>query len=127
MADHTYENDLVSGGVNINGKDIDTSPDQFGNLRLVYRPANNLLAELELVHMGDYYTNPENTASYDGHDLLNLRVQYDVNDDFMVYLNVLNLTDEEYAERADWSGWVKDRYFPGEPIRAFIGFTWKYR
>ena len=127
LADHTYENDLVSGGININGNDIDTSPNQFGNLRLVYRPANSLLAELELVHMGDYYTNPENTASYDGHDLLNLRVQYDVSDDFMVYLNVLNLADEEYAERADWSGWVKDRYFPGEPIRAFIGFTWKYR
>ena len=127
LADHTYENDLVSGGQNINGNDIDTAPDQFGNLRLTYRPASNLLAELELVHMGEYYTNPENTASYDGHELLNLRVQYDVSDDFMVYINVLNLADEEYAERADWSGFVGERYFPGEPIRAFIGFTWKYQ
>ena len=88
---------------------------------------DNLLAELELVHMGEYYTNPENTATYGGHDLLNLRMQYDVSDDFMVYVNVMNLADEEYAERADFSGWVGDRYFPGEPIRAFIGFTWKYR
>ena len=127
FADHTYDNDLVSGGQNINGNDIDTAPDQFGNLRLTYRPKSNLLAELELVHMGEYYTNPENTASYDGHDLLNLRVQYDVSDDFMVYVNIMNLADEEYAERADFSGWVGDRYFPGEPIRAFIGFTWKYR
>ena len=127
LADHTYENDLVSGGQNINGNDIDTAPDHFGNLRLTYRPTENILAELELVHMGEYYTNPENTASYDGHDLLNLRVQYDVNDDFMVYLNALNITDEEYAERADWSGWVGDRYFPGEPARIFVGFTWKYR
>ena len=127
LADHTYENDLVSGGQNINGNDIDTAPDHFGNLRLTYRPAGDILAELELVHMGDYYTNPENTASYDGHDLLNLRLQYDVNDDFMVYLNALNITDEEYAERADWSGWVGDRYFPGEPARVFVGFTWKYR
>ena len=127
LADHTYENDLVSGGQNINGNDIDTAPDHFGNLRLTYRPAENLLAELELVHMGEYYTNPENTASYDGHDLLNFRLQYDVNDDFMIYLNALNITDEEYAERADWSGWVGDRYFPGEPARIFVGFTWKYR
>ena len=127
LADHTYENDLVSGGQNINGNDIDTAPDHFGNLRLTYRPAENLLAELELVHMGEYYTNPENTASYDGHDLLNLRLQYDVNDDFMIYLNALNITDEEYAERADFSGWVGDRYFPGEPARIFVGFTWKYR
>ncbi|MED5411942.1 MAG: TonB-dependent receptor [Pseudomonadota bacterium] len=127
LADHTYENDLVSGGQNINGNDIDTAPDHFGNLRLTYRPAENLLAELELVHMGEYYTNPENTASYDGHDLLNLRLQYDVNDDLMIYLNALNITDEEYAERADFSGWVGDRYFPGEPARIFVGFTWKYR
>ena len=127
LADHTYENDLLSGGQNINGNDIDKAPDHFGNLRLTYRPAENLLAELELVHMGEYYTNPENTASYDGHDLLNLRLQYDVNDDLMIYLNALNITDEEYAERADWSGWVGDRYFPGEPARIFVGFTWKYR
>ena len=123
LADHTYENDLVSGGQNINGNDIDTAPDHFGNLRLTYRPAENLLAELELVHMGEYYTNPENTASYDGHDLLNLRLQYDVNDDLMIYLNALNITDEEYAERADFSGWVGDRYFPGEPARIFVGLT----
>ena len=43
------------------------------------------------------------------------------------HLNVLNATDEEYAERADWTTFNGDRYFPGEPVRAFFGVTWKYK
>lgn len=127
LAEHTYENDLISGGININGNDIDTAPNHFGNVRLSYRPNDDWLAELEWANMGDYYTNPENTADYDGHNLVNLRMQYDVNDDLLVYLNVMNLFDEKYAERADWTTFTGDRYFPGEPARIFAGFTWKYR
>ena len=39
----------------------------------------------------------------------------------------MNLTDQKYAERADWTTFTGDRYFPGEPARIFAGFTWKYR
>ena len=127
LAKHEYENEIISGGINIDGKDVDSAPNTFGNLRLTYRPSSRLLAELEYVNMGDYYTNPENTASYDGHDLLNLRAQYEVSDDLTVSLNVLNLADEEYAERADWTTFTGDRYFTGQPLRAFISVNWKYK
>lgn len=126
-AHHTYENDLISGGQNINGNRIDTAPDTFGNIRLSYRANGNLRTELEWAHMGEYYTNPENTAGYGGHDLVNLRTQYTVNDDLSLYINIMNLTDQKYAERADWTTFTGDRYFPGEPARIFAGFTWKYR
>lgn len=126
-AHHTYENDLTSGGQNINGNRIDTAPDTFGNIRLSYRANGNLRTELEWAHMGEYYTNPENTAGYGGHDLVNLRTQYTVNDDLSLYINIMNLTDQKYAERADWTTFTGDRYFPGEPARIFAGFTWKYR
>ncbi|MDE0981583.1 MAG: TonB-dependent receptor [Gammaproteobacteria bacterium] len=127
LAKHTYENPQISGGININGNDVDTAPNTFGNLRLQWRPISSVTTELELVNMGDYYTNPENTASYEGHDILNWRTQYAFNDDLTFYLNVLNATDEEYAERADWTTFNGDRYFPGEPVRAFFGVTWKYK
>jgi len=127
LAKHTYENSQISGGVDINGNDVDTAPNTFGNLRLQWRPTSAILSELELVNMGDYYTNPENTADYEGHNLLNWRTQYQVNDDLSVYLNVLNVTDEEYAERADWTTFTGSRYFPGEPVRAFFGVTWNYK
>lgn len=126
-AHHTYENDLISGDQNINGNRIDTAPDTFGNIRLSYRANGNLRTELEWAHMGEYYTNPENTAGYGGHDLVNLRTQYTVNDDLSLYINIMNLTDQKYAERADWTTFTGDRYFPGEPARIFAGFTWKYR
>ncbi len=127
FAKHTYENNQMSGGFNIDGMEVDTAPNAFGNLRLTYRPYNDVLMEVEYVHMGDYYTNPENTASYDGHELVNLRMQYQYMDDVMISLNILNVTDQEYAERADWTTFTGDRYFPGEPARAFLGLTWNFR
>ena len=77
--------------------------------------------------MGEYFTNPENTAKYEGHDLLNLRSQYVLNEDVTLSLNIMNLTDEEYAERADWTTFTGDRYFPGEDIRAFFAVNWNFR
>lgn len=126
FADHTYENSQLSGGIDIQGNDVDSAPNTFGNVRLQWQPMDSLLAEIEWENMGDYYTNPENTADYEGHDLLNLRVQYQHSDNLSFSLNVLNLTDEDYAKRADWTTFTDDRYFTGEPVRAFFGITWKY-
>ncbi len=126
MAKHTYENSEISGGIDIKGNDVDTAPNTFGNLRLTWRPTSALLAELEWVNMGDYYTNPENTADYEGHDLANLRVQYQYSEDINLSLNLLNITDVQYAERADWTTFTGDRYFPGEPARAFFAVNWNF-
>jgi outer membrane receptor protein involved in Fe transport len=127
LASHTYENSQISGGLNIQGNDVDTAPNTFGNFRLSWRPTRDITAELEWVNMGDYYTNAENTANYEGHDLANLRIQYTLSESINLSLNVLNLTDEAYAERADWTTFTGDRYFPGEPARAFFAVNWKFR
>lgn len=126
LAKHTYENSQISGGIDIMGNDVDSAPQTFGNLRLQWQPNESLLAEVEWMNMGEYYTNPENTADYQGHDLLNLRMQYQHSDNLSFSLNVLNLTDTKYAKRADWTTFTDDRYFTGEPVRAFFGVTWKY-
>ena len=76
--------------------------------------------------MGDYYTNPENTASYEGHTLVNLRGHYQYSDSINLSLNVMNVTDRDYAERADWSTFTGDRYFPGEPARVYFGIDLSY-
>ena len=76
--------------------------------------------------MGEYYTNPENTADYEGHDLLNLRGQYQLSDDIAISLNVLNITDRLYAERADWTRFSGDRYFPGQERRAYVAVEWDF-
>lgn len=124
VARHTYENNLENGALRIKGNEVDTAPRTFGNFRLQWRPLDSLMTELEWVNMGDYYTNPENSADYDGHDVFNLRTRWDINPNLNLALNILNVFDEEYAERADWTSFAGDRYFVGEPVRAFLSLSW---
>jgi len=123
IARHTYEKDNAIGAI-VEGNDVDTAPKNFGNFRLSWQITPALSTELEWVDMGEYYTNPENTAEYDGHNVFNLRTNWSVNEDLNVSLRVLNVTDEEYAERADWTTFQGDRYFIGQPLRAFLSVTW---
>lgn len=125
LARHTYENDLDGGGLIIDGNDVDTAPRHFGSMQLQWTLSDTLSTELEWVNMGSYYTNPENLNEYEGHDILNLRTRWQASTDLTLALNILNLTDKEYAERADFS-FGNDRYFPGEPLRAFFSVNWKY-
>ena len=126
-ARHTYEHSQISGGIDIKDKDVDTAPKLFGNYRMVWQPTQALTAEFEWVNMGEYYTNPENTASYDGHDILNIRAQYQAGENLTYTFAILNALNQEYAERADWTSFNGDRYFPGEPARFFAAVTWNFR
>lgn len=123
---HSYENDQISGGVNLNGNDVSSAPRNFGTLQLQWRPTSSLLTELQLVGMGEYYTNPENLNQYEGHQVLNLRTRWEASEALTVSLNILNLTDTRYAERGDWAAFGGDRYFPGEPLRAFVALNWRF-
>ncbi len=126
-AKHTYEHSQLSGGIDIKANEVDTAPNLWGNYRLTWQPSPTLRAELEWVNMGEYFTNPENTASYDGHDIVNIRAQYQVSEDWTWTFAVLNVFDEFYAERADWTTFTGDRYFVGQPLRAFASVTWNFR
>ncbi|MBT8145817.1 MAG: TonB-dependent receptor [Gammaproteobacteria bacterium] len=126
FAEHTYEKDFVTGE-QVEGNDVDTAPNNFGNFRLNWQITPTISTELEWVNMGEYYTNPQNTADYSGHDVYNLRTNWAVNEDLNVSLRILNLADEEYAERADWTTFQGDRYFVGQPLRAFLSFSYSIK
>ncbi len=123
---HTYENSRLSGGIDIKGNDVDTAPNRFGSVRLNWQPTPSVTTELEWVAMGEYFTNPENTVQYNGHNLINLRGRYLLNEDVSFSLNLMNLTNKKYAERADWTTFTGDRYFPGEGLRAFFAVNWDF-
>ena len=120
LARHQYENNpsLVSAAVA--GNDIDTAPRTMGSFNISWQPAQSWRTELEWVHLGDYYTDPQNTTKYEGHDLLNLRLSVDFNPGWTGFLRLMNLTDTDYAERADF-GFGNERYFIGEPISLYMG------
>jgi outer membrane receptor protein involved in Fe transport len=111
-AKHLYEQNGLINGVSINGNDIDTAPRTQGSAQLLYKPSDSLSAELEWVHLGDYYLDPANAHQYAGHDLVNFTVQQRY-EQWDLRLRVTNLTDERIADRADF-GFGSYRYFVGE-------------
>ncbi|MFP6806099.1 MAG: TonB-dependent receptor [Pseudomonadales bacterium] len=119
-ARHQYENNPELSRVAISGNDIDTAPRTMGSFNIAWQVRSDLRTELEWIHLGEYYTNPDNTAEYEGHDLLNLRVSMDFGNSWTGFLRIMNLTDADYAERADF-GFGNERYFVGEPTSFYLG------
>ncbi len=126
FARHRYKFDLISSGENLNGNDIDTAPRNFGSMQITWKPVDKIKAELEWVHMGAYYLDPENLHIYEGHDYLNLRVEFQVTNRSNIFLRVINLTNTNYAERADFTSFTDERYFPGKPLSFYMGLNLKF-
>jgi len=103
------------------GARVDTAPEWLANVRALWRPVDAASLELEWIHVGEYFADAGNTATYDGHDLLNLRGRLDVSDRVALFAAVRNLANTRYAERADFA-FGAYRYFPGEPRAFSAGF-----
>jgi iron complex outermembrane receptor protein len=127
VARHEYDSEINLLGVrdDIKGNRIDTAPDHFGSLRLGWDFLPAYRAELEWVHMNNYYIEPANNHDYDGHELLNLRLRGDVTRSLTVGVRVTNLLDEDYAERADF-GFGNYRYFVGEPRSLYVSLDYRF-
>jgi len=88
---------------------------------LAWTPDSTKTVELEWQSMGSYQLNPENFNQYEGHDIVHLRAGWNVSESMRVYANISNLTDEHYAERADFTKFSQERYFPGTPRSMQVG------
>lgn len=119
-AKHTYSYDQTLSGININGNDIDTAPRNIANFQINWQATNNTVLALEWHHVSDYFTDPENLHSYAGHDLVNLRAAWQVTEQLKLTARINNLTDTAYAERADYTSFTGDRYFPGRPRNVML-------
>ncbi|MFC2952168.1 TonB-dependent receptor [Marinicaulis aureus] len=126
-AKHTYRFDRPVGNATEAisfGDDVDTAPRVMANTRLQWRPVDRIMAEAEWVAMGSYFTDAANDHKYEGHDIFNLRAELGLTEALAAFVMVRNVTNELYAERADFA-FGNDRYFPGE-TRTF-GFGLRYR
>jgi iron complex outermembrane receptor protein len=113
--------------INFAGNQVGKAPENLANLRLAYSPKilPELKAELEWDSVGEYYTDETNTQTYGGHNLLNLRLNYRLSDQFDAYLRGVNLTDKLYSTYT--SNQVNNpniSYRPGMPRSWFIGLRW---
>lgn len=130
FARHRYVNDAEAIGTPIRDNDIDTAPRHFGSAQLTWQPDERLVTELEWVMMGGYYLDPENDHRYGGHDLLHLRARWQATPALTLTMRLLNITDRDYAERADYAtlptGVGQYRYFPGEPRSLYAGIEYRF-
>lgn len=124
LARHRYLNDLTLSATPILNNEIDTAPEHMASAQIGWRDANTHYVELDWVHQGNYFLDPQNTASYDGHRLLNLRAGYQISNNLSAQLRVINLTDTDYAERADFA-FGSYRYFVGEPRSVYFGINYQ--
>jgi outer membrane receptor protein involved in Fe transport len=125
FAKHKYDNALTLSRQNIQGNLIDTAPERMGSAQLGWKSKHGHTLELEWQHMGEYYLNPENTAEYSGHNLLNLRASVELSSQLRLSARLLNLSDADYAERADFA-FGNYRYFVGEPRSIFVGIQYQF-
>lgn len=119
-AKHTYDFDRIveQGETIVSGRDIDTAPRHVNTARLNWRPLRTVDTELEWISVGRYWLDAINAHEYEGHDLLNLRLAWNVTPQWNATLRVINLTDRAYADRADFA-FGNYRYFPGRGRTVF--------
>jgi iron complex outermembrane receptor protein len=116
---HRYDSALTISQQDISNNDIDTAPRNMGSVQLGWQDDSGQQIELEYLSMGRYYLDPENSATYAGHELLNLRASTMLTESIKLSLRLLNLSDQDYAERADIA-FGNYRYFVGEPRSVFV-------
>lgn len=124
-ARHRYANDTAISLTPIDGNDMDTAPRHLARVGLSWQYVPNALASLEVVHLGRYFLNPENTQIYGGHTLFNLRISHPLTSRWRLGIRLTNLMNTDYAERADFA-FGSERYFVGEPRSVYFSIRGRF-
>jgi iron complex outermembrane receptor protein len=126
-AEHRYDfTGGATGGEFIeDGNMMDTAPRWLGNAIWRWNPTARFQSELELVLLGEHYINADNTAEYGGHEVYHWRGRYQLDPRTTLFARVINLFDDKYADRADYSVFdpARYRYFPAMPRQLYVGVT----
>ncbi len=123
------ETRVVNQLLNFDGNYVGKAPDSLANIALRYEPLRvyGLMVELEVEHVGAYYTDETNTNKYSGHQIVNLRSHYQLSRDLQVYGRVQNLADERYSTyTSNKVGSDKIEYRPGAPLSLFAGLRFSF-
>ncbi|MEM7328480.1 MAG: TonB-dependent receptor [Pseudomonadota bacterium] len=122
-SDQVYTFDRVVGNgseVIRDGNQIDTAPEWLANASFTWLVNDEFDLQISSNYVGEYFTNPANTQDYSGHFVTSLRASYDVSEALETFVIIRNLTDETYADRADFA-FGNQRFFPGEPLNVTLG------
>ena len=103
-----------------NGNELDSAPRWIAHAAWRTAISDSLKHELEVNRVGSHFVNAANTARYKGHYAVNWRLQWQASASTEISLRVMNLLDEQYADRADFA-FGSYRYFPAMPRQVYLG------
>ncbi|MVM33534.1 TonB-dependent receptor [Spirosoma sp. HMF4905] len=137
FVDFALSNQQSDAVQNLANYDMPQAPRWVANTELTYKPswAKGARVALEWQRIGPWYQNQINTVLYEdrgafgarGVSVLNLRTGY-VYKAFEVYANVLNLTNELYANNATRGNATTDRttFTPAAPRTVVVGLQYNF-
>jgi len=90
--------DYTEKGISYNNNQMNNAPNWIWNTELWYKPSfvKGLRVGVEWQHVGKYFADPKNTATYNGYDVLHARAGYRIRN-FEVWANVMNVTNRYYS------------------------------
>lgn len=125
---HRYDFDAaIEGGETlVRGRDVDTAPRRLHTLMLRWTPTSDWDVALRSSDVGPYFADAANQYRYAGHRTAAFTIGWQATPQWRMTLDVDNMTDERYADRADFAqgSW---RYFPGRDRSWFFGLDWRTR
>ncbi len=114
---------------NLKGFEMPSSPRWLWNTEFSYYPEwlKNFRTSVEWQYVSGWYQNQINTIKYEGYNLLNFRVGYRWRG-IEVYANIMNITDELYANSATRGNNPTDRttFNPGAPRTFVFGIQYNF-
>jgi outer membrane receptor protein involved in Fe transport len=118
--------EYVEKGAKYSGNEMANAPRWTCNAEVWYKPsfAKGLRLGAEWQHVGRYFVDPQNTATYNGYQSLNLRAGYQLKG-FDVWVNVLNATNNYYSYITSKSAFGYS-YQLAEPRNFNVGVSYDF-
>jgi outer membrane receptor for ferric coprogen and ferric-rhodotorulic acid len=112
-----------AAAVSYSGNLIENAPRDLGNLLVSYEAPGlrGGRVALEWSHTGGYATDPANTHSYAGYELVHLHLSGKVTPRTELFGRVSNLMNRAYAELVTYDAFQKDQITPGAPRSVYLG------
>jgi outer membrane receptor protein involved in Fe transport len=125
VAKHRYVN-YTQQGKTFSGNEMPQSPSYIMNGEISYKPEylKGFRISLESESLGSYFTDPQNTAKYNGFTVFNVRSGYEFKA-FEVWINWINAMNKNYAVTVEKSDYGTS-YRPGQLSTISIGIGYHF-
>ena len=109
------------------GNEMMNAPEHFTNLRIQYSPISieGLRTLLEVQNVGDYWMDDANSQKQSGFTVVNLKSNYQVNENFSINARVNNLMDKDYLQNAIIR-YGRARLYPAQLQTFFVGLKYQW-